>query len=608
LNLAANGVKFTSQGEVVITVQLLHMEGERALLRFRVRDTGIGLTAEQVANLFQPFMQAEGSTTRRYGGTGLGLAICRRLVELMGGQIGVESEAGLGSIFWFTARLGCQAQVELEGRSVPQDLRGLRVLVVDDNETFCHILRTDLEGFGWQVETACSGQAAIELVKHVAVPFDLIFMDWHMPEMDGIEAAQQIKHQPGLEHPPAIILVTGHGREEVVKQANEARLDGLLIKPVSRSVLFDAVMEAFGKEVEKRPRKELLRTQYPEGFEGVRGAKLLLVEDNEINQQVATEMLEQEGFWVSCANDGREALEMVNRSAAGGYDLVLMDLQMPEMDGYSATREIRKAGHQALPVVAMTADAMSGVAERCLEAGMNDYVTKPIDPQELFAALVRWIPAGTRARKQAEEEPQEGEQALPPLPGIEIADGLMRVGGNRLAYRKLLLKFTHNQANSLAEIRSALEQRDQESAVRLAHTLKGVAGNIGAMALHQAALELETALKQGNSQPEALLNSCKLELQQVIEALQVLKEPAQEVAGEVNAVPLDMDALAPLITRLRKLLEDDDMEAVEAVVQIQVRVKGSELAQPFKDIEAALGNYNFEGALGILKQLHTKEA
>jgi signal transduction histidine kinase/DNA-binding response OmpR family regulator/HPt (histidine-containing phosphotransfer) domain-containing protein len=605
LNLASNAIKFTAVGEVVIMAEAVQVEPAQAQLRFKVRDTGIGLTPEQISHLFEAFVQADSSTTRKYGGTGLGLTICRRLVEMMGGEIGVDSTPGQGSTFWFTARLGLQAPAEHPLDTALQDLRALRILVVDDNETARQILRANLEQFSWEVMTAASGAEALERVAQTrlpgARPYDLVLMDWKMPGMDGVTAARQIRRLPELPRLPAIILVTSHGREEVIRQAQAAQLNGVLIKPVSPSVLLDAVLEALGKPAAKRSRPGMKRTLYPEGFDAVRGARLLLVEDNEVNRQVATELLEQEGFWVSAAEDGRAAIEAV-ADAAEPFDLVLMDLQMPEMDGYTATRAIRQAGHTALPIIAMTADAMSGVAESCREAGMNDYVTKPIDPPELFAALARWIAPGRRARNQVTAEADPVELALPDLPGIEIADGLARVGGNRAAYRKLLLKFAHNQAQAGTEIRAALACGDGERAVRIAHTLKGVAGNIGAAPLHQGALALETALKDHSPEQAARLADCERELQQVVQTLAVLERKPTATAPGPAQTP-DQAALAPRLAQLRELLKEDDMEAGEVLAALLTQAQGTALAQPFQDIEAALAQYNFEAALAILEQI-----
>jgi signal transduction histidine kinase/DNA-binding response OmpR family regulator/HPt (histidine-containing phosphotransfer) domain-containing protein len=597
LNLIANAVKFTSAGEIVVTVQVAEAGVDGVVLRFSVRDTGIGMLPEQTATLFQAFTQADSSTTRKYGGTGLGLAICQRLVTLMGGEIQVNSVPGQGSEFWFTAHLGRQPATAHARHVVPLHLQTLRLLVVDDNETSRQILQSMLEGFGWQVTTAGSGEAALEILKTLSPVPDLILMDWKMPGLTGIETAIRIKDLP---NPPAIVLVTAYGREEVLKQAQEAQLSGFLVKPISPSVLFDAVMEAFGQRVEKRPSGAQLTAHQPDGFEAVQGAYLLLVEDNEINQQVAVELLTQAGFRVTTAHNGQAAIARVRASDPDPFDLVLMDLQMPEMDGYTATRELRQLG-QTLPIVAMTADAMSGVAERCRAAGMNDYITKPIDPHELFVTLVRWIPPGTRTPPPPVSEPLAIEAALPPLPGIDTTSGLARLGGNRAGYRQLLLKFAHHHAHTGDEIRAALQAGDLELAVRLAHTLKGVSGNIGANPLHQAARELEGALKERQPEWTVSLENCERLLRQVVEAIATL-EPAPETPPAEAAV-LDWTALAPLIERLRALLQEDDMDAVAVVAELGTRVQGTPLAQPVQDIKDALGQYEYAEALDLLEKL-----
>jgi two-component system, sensor histidine kinase and response regulator len=295
------------------------------------------------------------------------------------------------------------------------------------------------------------------------------------------------------------------------------------------------------------------------------------------------------------------ALDLVQAATPDAFDLVLMDLQMPEMDGYTTTRVIRQLGRR-FPIVAMTADAMSGVADRCREAGMNDYLTKPIDPQELFTALARWISPGTRSRNQAHPTASDAEPALPPLPGIDIADGLARVSGNRAAYRKLLLKFAQNNANTVAEIRTAWQQGDVERAVRAAHTLKGVAGNIGAIALHQAARDLETALKERHPGWIVFLETCDRTLQQVLQAIATLASTPANTGTKAMA-PVDKGALAPLIARLRALLQEDDMEAVEVVSALLTQAEATVLAGPLRAIETALGQYDFEQALDLLGRL-----
>jgi polar amino acid transport system substrate-binding protein len=599
LNLVSNAVKFTSAGEIVVVAEMVADGPQEVVLRFIVRDTGIGMQPDQVDSLFQPFTQADSSTTRKYGGTGLGLAICERLVAMMGGAIQVDSTPQQGSQFGFTARFKRQSAPARARRSAPPNLQNLHFLVVDDNETSRQVLRTMLEGFGWQVLTADSGEAALTMLPDLSPVPELILMDWKMPGLTGIETAIRIQAL-ALPNPPIMILVTAYGREEVLKQAQEAHLSGFLVKPISPSILFDAIMEAFGQQMEKRTGRAQLNTQQPDGFEAVQGAHLLLVEDNEINQQVAVELLTQAGFRVTTAYNGLLAIDQLRASAADPFDLVLMDLQMPEMDGYTATRELRQLG-QTLPIVAMTADAMSGVAERCRAAGMNDYVTKPIDPQELFATLVRWIPPGTRTPPSPASEPLTTEAALPPLPGIDTTSGLARLGDDRAGYRQLLLKFAHHHAHTGDEIRAALQAGDLELAVRLAHTLKGVSGNVGADPLHQAARELEGALKERQPEWTASLEKCERLLRQTVEAIATL-EPAPEAAPAEAAV-LDWVALSPLIERLRALLQEDDMDAAAVVAELSARVQGTPLAQPVQDIAAALGQYEYAEALDLLKNI-----
>jgi signal transduction histidine kinase/DNA-binding response OmpR family regulator/HPt (histidine-containing phosphotransfer) domain-containing protein len=449
LNLTNNAIKFTEKGEIVIFTELLGKNDEQATLRFSVRDTGIGMTAEQAAKLFQPFTQADSSTTRKYGGTGLGLTISKRLVEMMNGDIRVESEPGKGSTFIFKAVFGLACR-ELGTRGQSADsLKGMRVLVVDDSTTSQNIFKETLESFSFKVTVAESGPKAIDAVIQAAdrgKDFQLIIMDWKMPGMDGIETARRIKAQCPAAHLPRIIMVSAYGRQEIMQQAEAVGLDGFLIKPVNPSVMFNTIMAVFDKEVIQGPRKQAGGRQIDEALQKIRGARILLAEDNEINQQVATEILTNAGLQVTLAVNGQEAADLVRENE---FDAVLMDIQMPVMDGYEATRKIRewqlksqcskqnaegrkqrtedreqmaedkgqkidrgirKLGNQngenseskseirMLPIIAMTAHAMAGDREKSLAAGMNDHVAKPIDPSQLFTTLEKWIlPAADRA-------------------------------------------------------------------------------------------------------------------------------------------------------------------------------------------------------------------
>jgi two-component system sensor histidine kinase/response regulator len=496
-NFVNNAVKFTERGEIRIEVELLEHTGEKVQLKFAVRDTGIGMTREQSAKLFQPFTQADMSTTRKHGGTGLGLTICLRLVELMGGRIWLESEPGVGSTFFFTVWLGV-GHATGSSKIVPERLTKLRVLIVDDNPTAREILQEPLGSIVRRVDTVASGKDAISALKKQDrdEPYDLVFMDWRMPGMDGLQTSRHIKSDETLAHQPAIVLVTAFGREEVREEAERLQLDGFMVKPVTKSMIVDTLMNVFGHEeggtatVTKADQDDRLN-----------GARILLTEDNEINQQIAIELLEGAGATVRVANNGREALEILsNGSQPPPFDIILMDLQMPEMDGYQATAKLRSDPRfNGLPIVAMTAHATIEERQRCLAAGMNDHISKPIDPALLFATVGRYFKPLPLAQAAASVQspgstPASLDIQIPTIPGIDTKDGLNRVAGNRKLYLKLLRQFLDQQGSAPAQIEEALKRNDISVAERLAHTVKGVAGNLGAGRIQQIAGTLEKAI------------------------------------------------------------------------------------------------------------------
>jgi two-component system, sensor histidine kinase and response regulator len=387
INFCNNAVKFTEKGEVLIRAHVLEAVENSQIIKFSVSDTGIGMTEVQMERLFQAFEQADTSTTRKYGGTGLGLAISKRLAELMGGDVGVTSEPGNGSTFWFTARLGKGAAAS-RPNLLRSDLSGRRVLIIDDNSPARAVLSNMLTNMTFLADEAASGEEGIEMVRQATrrgEPYEIVFVDWQMPRLDGIETSKRIVALPDLAIPPRIVMVTAYGREDVLRQAEENGLDNVLVKPVTSSTLFDTIVavlradqEATG-HVQIAPSFEIART---------RGTRVLLVEDNEINQEVAIGLLEDAAIHVDLAENGEIAVRM---SQQNDYDVVLMDMQMPVMDGIEATREIRSDPRlRNLPIIAMTANAMAADREKCLEAGMNDHIGKPIDPDQLFSVLLRW--------------------------------------------------------------------------------------------------------------------------------------------------------------------------------------------------------------------------
>ncbi|QDQ24877.1 response regulator [Chitinimonas arctica] len=388
INLANNAIKFTEQGEVLLSCKLLEHEGGRIKLQFAIRDSGIGMSAEQAATLFQAFTQADGSTTRKYGGTGLGLTISKRLVNMMGGDIGMRANVGGGSTFHFTAEFGMPANLPSVSRNVASALQGRSALVVDDNPVACEILADALLSLSIGADTAMDGLEAMATIVEAdaCIPYDVVLCDWKMPRMDGFALLRALR-ETRLRHPPRFILVTAFGREDVQAQAESIAVDGFLIKPINHTGLIDLLVPLFEQQRDNPP------ALHPVG-ETLRwkGCRVLLVEDNEINQQIALELLQMQGFGVDIAATGREALDALGAHPPDYYHLVLMDVQMPEMDGHEAVVHIRQdSRYDKLPVIAMTAHALLEERERCLREGMQDTIIKPVDPDMMFRTISQWL-------------------------------------------------------------------------------------------------------------------------------------------------------------------------------------------------------------------------
>ncbi|MEJ2729027.1 MAG: response regulator [Deltaproteobacteria bacterium] len=615
INLANNAVKFTDSGEIVVSTELIKNDGAQATLKFSVCDSGIGMTAEQADKLFQPFMQADSSTTRKYGGTGLGLTISKRLAEMMGGEIWVESEPGRGSTFSFTANFGLGKEKARKKFKPSKDLRGMKVLVVDDNATSRDIFQEMLESFSFEVSLAASGEEGITELENANAdrPFELVIMDWKMPGIDGIEASMRIKSHTGLSKIPAIIMVTAYGREEVMQQAEAVGLEGFLLKPISPSMLFDAVMQALGEMVPEASGVAHKHEKEAEALKHMRGAQVLLVEDNEINQQVAREILEGAGLNVALANNGQEAVSAVKEK---NYDAVLMDVQMPVMDGYTATREIRnlKSENRNVPIIAMTAHAMAGDEDKSLQAGMNGHVTKPIDPDQLFSTLQKWIkPSEKRVQVQQLEVPVERsesdktvtqEEELPEsLPGFNLKDGLKRLQGNTRLYRKLLLNFATDYCETAKDIRIALDADDFDRAHSLVHNLKGLAGNLAATDLQAAAVNLEKLVKGVEdkipSAKELNLRFSELEttLSQALESAQSLGASTEENIcklsdEEIAAIPSEF--AQDIARRIRDAAEMGDISTLNAIAE-EIKKKSASCIPLSKQIVQIADDFDFDG-------------
>ena len=606
LNLANNADKFTEDGDIVVSTELVEKTQSDVMLKFTVKDTGIGLTKEQQAKLFQSFSQADTSTTRKYGGTGLGLSISKKLSEMMGGEIGVKSDHGKGSSFYFTARLKLQDVEKKKRVAISPDLKDLKVLIVDDNVTVGEVFASYIEDFSFQAKAVISGTVALEEIRQERDEgkrqYDLVLMDYQMPVLNGIETINMMRDVLAADDMPKAVLVTSYAPEEIT-EAEHANIDGFLLKPVSQSLLFDKIMEVFGQETEKIVRHKA--DEKPVGFEKIRGARILLVEDNEINQQVAVEILEAEGFRVEVANNGKEAVEKVEND----YDAVLMDLQMPEMDGYEATRAMRdKKEYADLPIIAMTADAMSSVREEVLAAGMNDYLTKPIESEQLWASLTKWIEPGERKLPEGFEKIKNEtrkataeEIEIPGIEGVDLEDGLKRVNGNRKLFKSLLLKFKRDFGNSADEISRLLENGDFPTAERLAHTVKGASGNIGAKELHLKATELDKVLKEEKMEEyEGRIKSFGETLAKLVDSMDKAgireAEEVETTGGEV----LDSKKLQVYLKELEPILKKRQPKlCVPLMEKILSFSLPEEFREDIKKLSGLIKKYKFKEAIQL---------
>ena len=606
INFCNNAVKFTEQGEIVVRAGIREKDDEGQLIYFAVRDTGIGLTKEQMGRLFQAFEQADASTTRQHGGTGLGLAISKRLAQLMGGDVGVESDQGKGSTFWFTARLGNGAATRRH--TVSPDLRGRRVLIIDDNPQARAVLSSMLTSMTFEADEAPSGLEGIEMVRHAAQgnkPYEIVFLDWQMPGLDGFETGKRIRALPNLQVRPQLVMVTAYGREEVLKQAEENSFANILIKPVTASMLFDSAVAVLGAGSSKTyqaaagPTVELGQ---------IRGAHVLLVEDNELNREVALGLLEDAHLAIATAENGQVAVQMV---AEHEYDLVLMDVQMPVMDGLAATRAIRlKPQFRSLPIIAMTANVMESDREKCSEAGMNDHLAKPIDPEALFAALLRWIKPRTELTAQASPQtatttapsPEPGgpaEVAALQIAGVDTQSALRRTGGNPKRYEMLLRKFA--ESANVEEIRDAHASGDTVTAARAAHSLKGAAANLGATAVANSAADVETAIKAGQS-VQPLFDTLARKLRTVVLAIRSAL-PSEQVAESTRSATADPASVVAPLRKLMKLLSNDDGEAADFILDAQPHLAKVLTASEITALRDFVSNYDFVGARKCILQI-----
>ena len=582
INLVGNAFKFTEKGEVVLRVCIAKPEEENRdsiSLRIAVKDSGIGISQEGQAKLFKSFSQVDASTTRKYGGTGLGLAISQRLVALMGGELQVQSKEGEGSEFYFTGRFGCESWSTTR-RDVPEGIKDLQILAIDDSESCRELLETIVKDFGMGCETAPDGPAGLGLLRKRNVeykesrPFDLVVVDWIMPEMDGLEVCKAIRKQPATSGLPLIMMSAFAGKTEE-QQAKLLGVSAFIHKPLTASHLFDALVGLYDNTHTASTYRDAPTEEDPVSPNEFASVRILMAEDNDANQFVAREILESVGFSLDIADNGQIAVDKL--AGCDEYTLVLMDMQMPQMDGLTATREIRKRWpDRKLPIIALTANAMKGDLERCMDSGMDDYVSKPIDRKQLFKALRRWVPEDAKGKKSASDGKTEdaspaqvstdnvasGDETVAELPGVDIADAMNRLGLPWKSIKRMLLRFADGQPATLQDLRESMDAEDWEAARRHAHSIAGAGGNLSASELRKRAKALELAIKDKQGDYEKLFAEMNEELTRVLDGINAMR-PAEEAPVMANDQPIDTAALAETLEQLKTALDEGDMDAIE---------------------------------------------
>jgi signal transduction histidine kinase/DNA-binding response OmpR family regulator len=604
LNLCSNAVKFTKKGEVVVSITLISRTDTEVRLSFEVRDTGIGMTQEQISRLFTAFSQADASTTRKFGGTGLGLLISKNLVDLMGGTLQVHSEPGIGSLFSFEVSFGSGKEHRSTILEETKSIRGLRALVVEDHAATRQVIWEYAVDLGLDTLSVSSGEEAISTIDE---SFDLIFMDWKLPGIDGIEAWRLIKEKLQGNSRLKVLFITAFDKDEIIHYLSDEDSVSILTKPIRPTALIDSIIALLGITPAKRPTQK----PFEINLDTIRGAKVLLVEDNEINQQVARETLEAEGFWVEIADNGLIAYE---KARSNVYDIILMDLHLPELDGIGATLRIRSdpSIRKDLPVIALSADVLSETLQRAKKAGMNDFVTKPIDPVTLFEILKRWIPEGKRpwfthgdssAKTTAESitEKKLIEQMRETLHSIHVEESLIRFSGNTSLFREALNKYQQNYEGFAEVFRNKLEKEEYENVEHLLHTLKGVAGQIGARKIQRFSEMLEPMVKERRNviyephlgQLTAALEETRAEIQEFL-----LLQNEEETPITVKNTP-SYEEMREQFKTLEDALENYDVRAEDIYSEMKYWLD----IPPWGEIAKSLGKYlriyDYEQALEI---------
>ncbi|MDX8395522.1 MAG: response regulator [Mariprofundaceae bacterium] len=602
INLVGNAIKFTDQGEVMIKVDPVKIKKDSAELKFSVLDTGIGISPKKVHKLFDAFTQADTSTTRKYGGTGLGLAISRRLAHMMGGNLDVDSRINGGSCFHFTCKMGIQASQRKTYDIYPTHMHGMKVLIVDDNASARLVTGELLRSLKFDVTESQSGEQALAMFVHPDTDYQLVILDWKMPSLNGLEVLKRIRSLETYKNIP-VMMMSAFGTDEEVKAAKHEGAEAFLMKPLRQSPLFNAIINILGEKDGNHMPSPDISHQTESSMNVLEGISLLLVEDNKINQKVATEVLEASGVMVDIANHGLEALDRVQKK---NYDIVLMDIQMPEMGGLEATEIIRsKLNLKDLPIIAMTANAMAGDRELCLDSGMNDYISKPIDVDALHIILQKWI-HGVSNNEQKIVANSTPDLAIGPdhLQPLDIIAGVKGVGGDEMLFREALSDFVELYSDVIGQIRTLLNESNMTDAERLAHTITGLAGTFRAPLMRETALALELTLRKGTSEDrDELLDKLSLEIDKVISFIQQLPplgEPALENSDEST---FDRDMIAPIMHTLSQLLAKNDFEAEECLSHLLSISGDAAFKHRLRPLKQQLRQFEFKKAYDELEKI-----
>lgn len=609
-NLVGNAVKFTKFGEIRVDISLKEERKQQVCLKFKISDTGIGIAKENQEELFEAFNQSDNSITRQYGGTGLGLAICQNLVEMMGGELWLESELNVGTTFYFTAWFDIPEMSNIRNTVTIWDIKKIKALIVDDNSSAREIMLEYMEHIGIAADVTESGDQAIEMIEKndKDAPYHLLLIDWKMPNLDGVETVKKMNSMDTLQNKPSVVLVTAYDIEEMKKHASEVEVAAFLAKPVTQSCLYDAIVTIYADSFPVEAANVSYEAEY-----SLEGTRILLVEDNEVNQQIACELLELQGCIMDVANNGKEAVEQF-ANQGDYFDLILMDIQMPEMDGFEATRRIRRI-NQEIPIIAMTARNMQEEKEKCYEAGMNDHIAKPIDPDLLMSIVEQWSKQSLTVIQEANQKKSEtsnnrsnqtdNENAIEKLNqiyGLDIQSGLIRVAGNVKLYKKLLYQFATEQQKTVDKLMEESEKNNDKELEEAAHLLKGVAGNVGATSIYDLSAEIEEMAKKHATEPgmKQMIIKMRKEFQWVSYSIYHVIQEEVQTMNQDDAEEYEKEEV---LNTLTGLLNKGDVAAVSYFQERQAYLQKIMMEEMFNSLEADILHYEFEDAVKKIQKI-----